>query len=303
MTLRLSFLLAVLILLSPALSCRVLRAADPAVNVTADLSYKTGGSDSDYENKSCRLDLYAPADAKNLPCLVWLHGGGLTGGSKADAGVAALCRALAGDGMLVANVEYRLSPKVKYPAYIEDSAAAVAWVKQHAVEHGGDPARIFVGGHSAGGYLTGMLALDAHYLRAVGIDAAELAGFIPVSGQMMTHYTVRKERGLPETTIVADEAAPIYHVRRDTPPWLILYADHDAPLRAEENRYFTAALQQTGNPGVTSHEITGRDHGTIAEWIAHPHDPAREQIVAFVHRVASGHAREATSASPGMVHP
>ncbi len=252
--------------------------------VTTEIPYKIGSGLSAYETERCRLDLYASAGASNLPCLIWLHGGGLTGGSKADEGTKALCRSLASDGMLVASVEYRLSPTAKFPAYIEDAAAAVAWVRQHAAEHGGAPAQVFVAGHSAGGYLVGMLGLDARYLKAVGVNGDTLAGFIPISGQMMTHYTVRDERGLPHDAITADEAAPINHVRRNTPPWLILYADHDAPLRGEENRYLAASLIQAGNPGIAIHEITGRTHGTIAEWIAHPHDAAREQIVAFVRR-------------------
>ena len=279
---RFPLLLAALTLFGPALVCQNLRGADPAVTVATDLSYRAGAPGDAYEGERCRLDVYAPTDAKALPCLVWLHGGGLTGGSKADGGTRALCRALASDGMLVASVEYRLSPEVKYPAYVEDAAAAVAWVKQHAAEHGGDPARVFVGGHSAGGYLTALLALDAQWLRAAGVDAAQLAGFIPVSGQMITHFTVRHERGIPATTILVDEAAPLYHVRADTPPWLIFYADHDMPLRADENRFFAAALVEAGNRGVTAHEIAGRTHGTIADWIAHPHDPVREQIGAFV---------------------
>lgn len=259
------------------------RSADPSeVKVTADLAYRSGEALTDYERERGKLDVYAPADARNLPCLVWFYGGGLTEGSKSGAGTRAICRTLAGDGMVVICPDYRLSPKVKYPAYIEDAAAAVAWAKQHAAEYGGDPARLFVGGHSAGGYLTNMLGVDARFLQAVGVEETQIAGFIPLSGQTMTHYAVRDERGLPHDQLIADEAAPINHVKQKTAPWLIFCAEHDMEYRVAEDRFFAAALVQAGHHDVTLREIAGRDHGTVAEWITHPGDPVREGIVAFV---------------------
>ena len=97
------------------------------------------------------------------------------------------------------------------------------------------PSVIVVGGHSAGGYLTFMIGLDPRYLRAHGLELSAIAGLIPVSGQTMTHYTVRKERGIGQFTITADEAAPVFHVRKDTPPMLVLYADNDMAARAEDS--------------------------------------------------------------------
>ena len=259
------------------------RGADaPEVKVTADLAYKSGPTLTDYEKERGKLDVYAPADAKNLPCLVWFYGGALTEGSKAIPGTQAICRTLAGEGMVVICPDYRLSPKVKYPAYIEDAAAAVAWARQHAAEYGGDPARLFVGGHSAGGYLTNMLGVDARFLQAVGVEETQIAGFIPLSGQAMTHYTVRDERGLPHDQLIADEAAPINHVKQKTAPWLILCAEHDMEYRVAEDKFFAASLVQAGHRNVTVHEIAGRNHGTVAEWITHPGDTVRAQIVAFV---------------------
>src|SRR5205085_1924481 len=123
----------------------------------------------------CQLDLYAPTGAKGLPCLIWLHGGGLIEGSKSGVPDQAICRALAGEEMLVACANYRLSPEAKYPAYVEDAAAAVAWVCQHADKYGGDPELVFVSGNSAGAYLVGLLGVDAKYLQAVGIGGSELA--------------------------------------------------------------------------------------------------------------------------------
>ena len=127
--------------------------------------------------------------------IVWFHGGGLTGGSKSSTGDVALARRFVEKGIAVAQVEYRFSPKVKYPTYLQDAAKAVSWIVAEAPTRGLNPKAIFVGGHSAGGYISAMLALDERLLKGAGVAPGAVAGFIPVSGQMMTHFTVRSERG------------------------------------------------------------------------------------------------------------
>ncbi len=263
-------------------------AAEPAaIQAQRDLPYKSGELD-EYETTRCKLDVFAPAEAKDLPCVVWFHGGGLTGGNKGGA----LGPALAGEGIVVAMVNYRLSPKATYPAYCDDAAAAVSWMLKHAREYGGNPRRVFVAGHSAGGYLSAMLAMDKRLLAKYGAKPEDLAGVIPISGQMVTHYTIRQERGLPKTTIIIDDAAPIYHARKETPPLLVLYADHDMMLRADENRYFGAALAAAGNTNVTLREIANHDHGTIGAGVTKAGDPVHEAFLAFIkaHEEVGGHA-------------
>ena len=266
----------------------VLRADPPAaeVQVQANLTYKSGDTLSDYEKERCQLDLYLPAGKKDFATLVWFHGGGLTGGTKDDASVADLARSLARSGLAVAAANYRLSPKAKFPAYIEDAAAAFAWVHGNIDAHGGDPQRVFVGGHSAGAYLTLMVGLDSRYLKRHGLETSSIAGLVPLSGQTLTHYTIREERGLPKETLIADEAAPIHYARKDAPPMLVLFAEHDMPMRVEENRLLVAALKAAGNTGVTGRLIADRDHGSIADNIAKPDDPVRAVVVEFVSRPA-----------------
>lgn len=261
-----------------------------ALKVTSDISYKTGDQLDAYETQRCKLDIYAPADARDLPCVVWFHGGALTGGDKAGETTKAVCRAMANEGWVVAAVNYRLSPKAKFPAYVEDAAASVAWVLKNAAKHGGNPQRVFVAGHSAGGYLAAMVAMDEHYLSAFGFGPDRLAGVVPIAGQMMTHYTVREERGLPKSRIIADEAAPINHVREKTPPLLVLYAEKDMVLRGDENRYFAAALAASGNHQVTIREISGHDHGGVGDRIAEPDSPVRKLMVEFVKSVSDNRA-------------
>ncbi|HEY3319428.1 MAG TPA: alpha/beta hydrolase fold domain-containing protein [Planctomycetota bacterium] len=263
----------------------IIRAEEPATTATKDISYKTGDGLSEYEQTRCKLDLYAPDKAKNLPVVVWFHGGGLTGGDKK--GAEKLGRVLASEGLVFAAANYRLSPKATYPAYLEDAAAAVAWTIKHAGEYGGNAKQVFISGHSAGGYLTAMLGTDERWLKAQNIALADIAGLIPVSGQTLTHFTIRQERGIPKTTLIVDDAAPLYHARKDMPPMLILYAEKDMALRAEENVFYFAALKAAGNKQVTAKEIAGHDHGSIGEKMFQPADAGRAALGEFVKQTAA----------------
>lgn len=250
------------------------------VSVLEDIPYKSGGNLSDYEKKRCMLDVYLPGGKKGRATLVWFHGGGLKAGDKQD--VRAMAHSLAQTGLVVVCPNYRLSPKVTFPAYLKDSAAAIAWTHRNIKQHGGDPENLFVGGHSAGGWLTLMVGLDERYLDSCGASPSKLAGLLPVSAQTMTHYTVREERGIGRFTITADEAAPVFYGRKDTPPMLLLYADHDMAARAEENAYFVALMKGAGNEGVSGLLVNDRDHGSIAFRIAEEKDPARLAILKFI---------------------
>jgi acetyl esterase/lipase len=263
---------------------QLVRAEVPAgaVEVVANIPYKPEGNLTEYEKERCRLDLYLPTGAKSFPSLVWFHGGGMTGGSKEDKSTQQIARTFAQAGIAVAVPSYRLSPKATFPAYVEDAAAAFEWVHQQIGARGGDTARVFIGGHSAGAYLSSMLGMDRRYLQHLGAEPSSIAGLIPVSGQMMTHFTVRKERGLPESTVIADEAAPIYFSRKETPPFLIIMGDHDWPARLEENQYFAAFQKTLGNDRVSVQVVPGRTHGSIVGEIGKPGDPVTEAIVKFI---------------------
>ena len=279
------------LLLSALACCSLVLNAKPSANdgaqVISDVSYKSGDSLTDYEKERCKLDIYLPKDAKSFATLVWFHGGGLKNGNKggtADDGAKTpqIARSLAAAGIAVVTPNYRLSPKVTYPAYIQDAAAAVSWTKAHIAEHGGDPKRVFVGGHSAGGYLALMLGMDEHYLADAGVKMSEIAGFVPVSGQVMTHYTVREERGIGKYEVTADDAAPVRFARKVTQPFLVLYGDHDMPARAEENAFFVALMVAAGNKVITGIQIADRTHGSIVSKMVNEGDPGREAILDFM---------------------
>ena len=210
-----------------------------------------------YRASQCVLDFYYPKGVKNFATIVWFHGGGITGGSKE------LPKELMNKGHAVAGVGYRLSPKATAPAYIEDAAAAVAWVFQHIEDYGGNPHLIFVSGHSAGGYLGMMITLDKKYLGKYGIDADSIAALVPFSGQAITHFTVRQEQGIKDTQPVIDGHAPLFHVRADAPPMLLITGDREMELlgRYEENAYLLRMMKLAGHKQTRLYELGGFDHG------------------------------------------
>ncbi|MDP9956715.1 acetyl esterase/lipase [Epilithonimonas hungarica] len=214
-----------------------------------------------YINSQCKLNFYYPTNAKNFPTVIWFHGGGLTGGNNE------LPKELLNENIAVVSVEYRLAPKVKAPAYIEDAAAATAWVFENIEKYGGNKNLIFESGHSAGGYLAMMITLDKKYLQKYKIDADQIAGLIPFSGQAITHFQIRKEQGIPELQPTIDRYAPLFHVRKDAPPIVLITGDRELELfgRYEENAYLARMLNLVKHPSVKLFEEDGFDHVSMSQ--------------------------------------
>lgn len=242
-----------------AVSVQVIGAADAAIEyrTAKDIPYRTAGDA--YMLERCKVDVYHPANRKGFATVVWFHGGGLRGGNKS------IPTQLKEQGLAVVAVNYRLFPKVKSPAYIEDAAAAVAWTFRNIAEYGGDARLIFVAGHSAGGYLTSMVGLDKSYLAGHGIDADDIAGLLPYSGHTVTHFTPREERGIAKTVPVVDQLAPLYHVRKDAPPLVLITGDRELEMlgRYEENAYLWRMMQVVKHPASELFEIDGHNHGEM----------------------------------------
>jgi acetyl esterase/lipase len=211
----------------------------------------------EYIKERCVLDVYYPKNIKNFPTIVWFHGGGLTGGEKE------IPNALKEKGFCVVAANYRLYPKVKSPKYIEDAAAAVAWVFNNIQNYGGDTSLIFISGYSAGGYLTNMIGLDKRWLKSRNIDANRIAGLISFSGHTITHFTIREERGIPGTQPIVDDLAPLYHVRSDAPPLILITGDRELEMlgRYEENAYMMRMMKVAGHTKTKLYEMDGYDHG------------------------------------------
>ncbi len=219
--------------------------------------YENSVSKSDkYIEERCNLDIYFPENKKEFATIVWFHGGGLTGGSKE------LPEYLKNRGMCIVGVNYRLSPHVCAPSYIEDAAAAVAWVFNNIEDYGGDSSKIFVSGHSAGGYLTMMIGLDKSYLDKHEIDANRIAGLIPLSGQAITHFNIRDAMGMKDTQPFVDKYAPLFHVRNDAPSLLLITGDREMEMlgRYEENAYLARMMKIAGHNMTRLMELQGYGH-------------------------------------------
>ncbi len=227
-----------------------------------------------YVASHCVLDVYHPEAGHDLNTLVWFHGGGLSGGDKH------IPAELKNSGLIVVPVRYRLSPKVKGVDCVDDAAAALAWTFKNISKHGGSPDKIFVSGHSAGGYLAAMVGLDKSYLGKYGVDANKIAGLIPLSGHTITHFAIRQENGVGMKTPVVDKMAPLYHVRRDLPPILLITGDREKEMlgRYEENAYLMRMLKVCGAKDVTLYEMQGYGHGMVS--------PAIKPLLDFIDRIS-----------------
>lgn len=237
----------------------------PDVVTLTNLSYYSDQvlkTADDYQKTQCVLDLRYPAKRTGYATVVWFHGGGLTAGHRHFID-------LKRPEIAIAAVGYRLSPKGKLPSFLEDAAAATAWVIRNIAQYGGDSNKVFVAGHSAGGYLTAMIGMDPKWLAADGISNLQLAGLIPVSGQMTTHFHVKKLRGDtgPEFRPIIDEYAPMYYCSGNLPPICLILGDRaiEYKNRVEENAFMAVCLKNLGHRHVEFHEMGGLDHGTVGE--------------------------------------
>jgi len=191
-----------------------------------------------------KLDIHLP-DAEHFPVFVYFHGGGLKNGDKAGH---PFIPELTAQGIAVVSANYRMYPEAAYPDFIRDAAAAVSWVYKNMPQYG-TVNGVFVGGSSAGGYLTQMLCFDKKYLAVYGIDADAVSGYIMDAGQPTVHFNVLKERGLDTRRVLIDEAAPIYHVSdgRTYAPMQIIVSDQDMENRYEQTVLLLSTLKHFGH--------------------------------------------------------
>ena len=243
-----------------------------STNMAADYKYEREvvyRNDDEYATKMCRIDIAAPENAKDAPVIVWFHGGGLTGGKRS------IPQQLLND-YIVVGVGYRFSPNVAVKQIIDDAASAVAWVFDNIEKYGGSSQKIYISGHSAGGYLVSMISLDKSYLKKYNINADSLAGVIPFSGQVITHFEERRTRGMSDKHPLVDELSPLYHVRGDAPAMLLLLGDRELEMlgRYEENAYFWRMMRIAGHKDITIYEFDGYGHSMC--------EPGYPQLLRFI---------------------
>jgi acetyl esterase/lipase len=257
-----------------------LHAAD-GIDVKTNLTYYTGEGADKYRH---RLDLYLPKGKRDVPVMMFVHGGGFTVGIKDQ--YAFVGQVFAANGIATAVINYRLSPKTSYPGHVQDVARAFAWLRAHVAEYGGRAEGIVVSGHSAGATLVAMLGSDPAYLHDVGESIDHIAGVIPISGS----FTQSSRSGMFDNPYAVDpeavrNASAINHVAGAHPPFLILYGDKDAPRTGQDAAAMAQALKAAGN-SADVHEIADHAHMDMITGIMSPVDPGLKFMVAFIRRVA-----------------
>ncbi len=271
---------AVLTLLLTLTGCSpttVLNALAPrgGVTTTTDIPYASGPRHA--------LDVYAPAGAHDAPVVVFFYGGNWEFGSRQM--YRFVGAAMAARGVVTVIPDYRLFPEVRFPAFMEDAAQAAAWTRAHVAEYGGNPHRIFFMGHSAGGQIATLLALDPEYLQAVGLSQREICGVIGLAGP----YDFLPLTGAVYKQIFGPEAAwprsqPIDYVTPQAPPMLLLAGKDDTVVDPRNTVRLAARLRAAG-VAATDTLYDGLGHEALIGAFAGPLTflaPAREATLAFI---------------------
>ncbi|MBL0945512.1 MAG: alpha/beta hydrolase [Hydrogenophaga sp.] len=235
-----------------------------------------------------RLDVYLPArPLPQAPIAVFFYGGSWTTGERADYRFAG--EALASRGIVTVVPDYRLSPAVRYPGFVRDSALALHWAREHAREFGADPERLYVTGHSAGAYNAAMLALDPRWLGEVGLQPGQLAGWAGLAGPYDFLPIVQAETRVAfEWPDTPPDSQPLFHAQRlrgAAPPALLLAPQKDPLVDPRRNtEALAAALQARGVP--VQHALLPRvNHATLVATLApplRPLAPTLERLAGFM---------------------
>ena len=265
-----------------------------AQRLTPNIPYVENG------HKRHVLDIYTPENpaGKSLPVMFWIHGGGWQAGDKSD--VALKPKALTERGFVFVSTNYRLLPEVKIDELIGDVARSVGWVHRNIARYGGDPTRIFVGGHSAGAQLAALICIDDRYLRKEGMSFDVLKGCVPVDGdtydipkiimtaehrqtlyggKMFTFSYRQKFGNDPEKHV---DFSAVTHVAKDKgiPPFLILYFSGNPDTRAQAQR-----LESVLNAAKIRAKSYGKgdsNHSRLNDDLGKPDDPATQELYNFL---------------------
>ncbi len=238
-----------------------------------------------------RLDVYLPQAAAQSPphvpgrpIVVFWYGGSFDHGRKTN--YRFVGAALAEAGFVAVLPDYRLYPEVKFPAFVEDGAAALAWVAGHAAELGGDPRRIYVAGHSAGAHIAAMLAYDRAQLERVGLPPDTVRGFIGLSGPYALTPNDAKLHAIFAAPYTPADWRPAERVRPGAPPALLLHGAADDVVEVGHARKLAAALEAVGTK-VTLEIYPGRGHTDTAASFAAPYRP-KLPVIDAIRRFING---------------
>ncbi len=247
------------------------------------------------------LDIYSPSDARDLPVVFWIHGGGWQTGDKSS--VQNKPQAFVDKGFVFVSTNYRLLPGVDMGTIIGDTGKSIHWVHDHIAEYGGDPKRILVMGHSAGAQLAALICTDERYLKAEGLSFSILKGCVPVDGDtydvpaiITTAETRRRVHGQPQAKYGHREKfgndpakhldfSAVTHIARgkEIPPFLILYVDSHPDTTAQAER-LGSVLAAAGIPAKLF-GAKDSNHTRLNDDIGLPDNPATTALFEFVAEV------------------
>ncbi len=244
------------------------------------------------------LDIFAPPNAKNLPVVFWIHGGGWEHGDKSQ--VKLKPQWFMEKGFVFVSTSYRLLPEVDMATLIRDVAKSFGWVEKHIAEYGGDPKRVLVGGHSAGAQLAAVLCTDDRYLKAEGALFDSLIGCMPVDGdtydipaiietaetRLRVHHLPPRVNGHREkfgnTPENHKNFSAVTHIAKGKgiPPFLILHVATHPDTTAQAQRLGNA-LREASVP-TTIFGAKNTDHVKLNDDLGLPADPATKALSEFV---------------------
>ena len=187
------------------------------------------------------LDIYLP-DNENFEVFIYMHGGGIEAGDKSSAKIVG--EYVAEQGIAFVSINYRMYPQAMYPQFICDAAEAVSWVYKNISEYGNCEG-IYIGGSSAGGYISMMLCFDDRYLAPYKIPGGIIKGYVHDAGQPTAHFNVLRERGIDSRRVIIDESAPLYHIGKTNEylPMMFIVSDNDMKNRYEQTQLVLSTLK------------------------------------------------------------
>lgn len=248
----------------------------PGVEALNDLPYSTSPTDPEKQ----KLDIYRPAGASNRPVLVFYHGGAWVRGDRKQ--YPFFGNLFARQGFLVVIPSYRLAPKHPHPAQIEDAAAALAWVVKNIATHGGDPKRIVIAGHSAGGHLASLLVTNQQWLQPHSLDASAVRAVAALSAPLdLTPLADSSSRVFGSDPATLRAASPQQHLRPSLPPFLVTYCQWDYAILPQQAEAFHAALLRAGAPSRLVY-VPGENHISEMTSLPKPGDPTAAALLALL---------------------
>lgn len=280
------------VLLKSLIALMLLGSLACAQKLTSDIPY------AELADERQVLDIYSPTTATDLPVVFWIHGGGWVTGDKTDVHIKP--RVFVERGFVFVSTNYRLLPDVQMEDIIRDVARSLGWVRTNIRQHGGDPSRIFVMGHSAGAQLAALLCIDDRYLKAEGVPLDVLKGCVPVDGDtydlpaiIMTAETRQALHKLPlpefghRVKFGNDpkkhiDFSAVTHVAKDKgiPPFLVLHVAGHPDVTAQAQRL--GAVLKSADVPVKVFGAKETTHNKLNADLGLPDDPATKELLTFL---------------------